>query len=277
MNTTLKFGLAAAVVVAAALIGVNLLGTSPNVGGPESDPTPTGGTTHSSEPSATPQPTPTSTPWSGLPAGPFDVAGSDGAVDGGPVRVFVDIASPGWSAGPEYDMVYKADDGLDAPQTVGGGLIAWTFPTGTEFLVYEDPCRWASAIPESPATTADEIATAFLSQAQTDATEPVDITVGGYAGKAVTLTVPLSYEAEGATREEEFGDCDDDSFVFYGVVGDDTEVVRNAQGPGQVDELWILDVDGSIVILDLVSSPASPADLVEEIRALAESARFELP
>jgi len=271
MSATLKFGLAAAVVAAAVLIGVNLLGTPSNTGGPGPEPTST------AVPTPTAEPTPTATPWSGLPEGRFDVTGADGAVDGGPVRVFVDISSPGWTSAPDLDYVYKNDDGLDAPQTVGGGLIAWTFPARTEFLVYEDPCRWASAILETSATTPDEIATAFLAQAETDATDPVDITVGGYAGKAVTVTVPLSYEVEGATREEEFGDCDEDQFAFYGIVGEDTAVVRNAQGPGQVDELWILDVDGSIVILDLASSPATPADLVAEIRVLAESATFEAP
>ncbi|HEX2883993.1 MAG TPA: hypothetical protein VHQ42_05410 [Candidatus Limnocylindria bacterium] len=274
MNKYMTLGLGAAAVVLALVVGAQLLGSSGgNVGGPNDEPTAT------AEPIATPtaEPTPTSTPWSGLPAGPFDVTGADGAVDGGPVRTFVDIAAPGWTSIPDLDYVYVNDDGLDAPQTVGGGVIAWSFPPGTEFLVYEDPCQWATTIPESPATTPDEIATAFQAQAQTDATEPVHVTIGGYAGKAVTLTVPMSYEVPGATREEEFGECDEDQFVFYGIVGEDSAVVRNAQGPGQVDELMILDVDGSIVILDAVYSPATPPDIIDELRALAESATFELP
>jgi hypothetical protein len=64
-------------------------------------------------------------------------------------------------------------------------------------------------------------------------------------------------------------------FAFYGLDGEDAEHARNAQGPGQVDELWILDVNGSIVILDATYSPATPADLVDELRTLAESATFE--
>jgi len=267
MNRFLTFGAAAVALIVVVIIGAQLFGSPANLGSG-------GDETPLEEP--TPEITPTPTPWSGLPEGPFDVTGDDGAVDGGPVRVLVDIASPGWISVSDLDFVHKNDDGLDAPQTVGAALIAWAFPVGTEFLVYEDPCRWASAIPESPATTPDEIAAAFLSQAQTDATEPVDVTVGGYVGKAVTLTVPMSYEVPGATREEEFGDCDDSEFVFYGIVGANDGVVRNAQGPGQVDELWIVDVDGSIVILDVVYSPATPSELVDEARALAQSATFEL-
>ena len=101
--------------------------------------------------------------------------------------------------------------------------------------------------------------------------------MGGYAGKTVTLHVPMSYEVPDATREEKFGDCDDDTFASYGVAEDGirTAVDRNAQGPGQIDELWILDVNGAIVFLDATYSPATPAELVDELRALAESATFE--
>ena len=41
--------------------------------------------------------------------------------------------------------------------------------------------------------------------------------------------------------------------------------------------MWILNVDGSIVILDAGYSPATPAEDVEELQALAESATFEAP
>lgn len=193
-----------------------------------------------------------------------------------PVQVTLDIASPGWFSLSDFDAVTKDDDGLDPPEAVGGALLAWAWPAGTGFNVYGDPCQWSTTIPETPAATPDEIAAAFAAQASTDATAPVDVTVGGYAGKAVTLHVPMSYEVPGATREEEFAECDNHTFVFYGVEGEGgEEVARNAQGPGQIDELWILDVNASIVILDAAYGPAAPPDLVDELRTLAESATFE--
>lgn len=268
MNKIVTIGLgAAAVVVVGLLLGSQLFGN--NVGGSGGEPTPT------PEATATPAPSvaePTSTPEAGLPEGPFVVTGTDD-----PVQITVNIASSGWEPYSEVDAVTKDDDGLDAPETVGVALIAWAWPAGTGFSVYGDPCQWLTTIPETPATTPDEIAAAFDSQAMTDATAPVDVTVGGFAGKAVTLRVPMSYEVPGATREEEFRDCDEDTFAFYGLDGDDTEVMRNAQGPGQIDELWILDVNGSIVILDAAYSPATPDELVDELRTLAESATFETP
>jgi hypothetical protein len=266
MNRIVGFGLAAAAVVAAVIIGAQLLGSpGGGFGGPGDEPSPTPQASV-----ADPSPEPTAA-WTGIPEGPAVITNSDA----GPLQVTVDITTPGWSTLTGFDGMTKDDDGLDAPETVGAALLAWTWPAGTEFLVYGDPCQWSSSAPETPLTTPDEIATAFAAQAQTEAADPVDVTVGGYAGKSVTLQVPLTYEQADATREEEFAACDNSEFVYYGT-GDEV-VARNAQGPGEFDELWILDVDGSIVILNAVYSPETPSELVDELRALAESATFEAP
>ena len=269
MNKLLAYGLGAAAVVVL-LFGVTLyFGSSGGLFG--------------STPSATPEPpleaTPSQSAWVGIPAGPFLISGDDGPVDGGPVDISVDIASSGWRPLSDFDAVTKNDDGLDAPESVAVALLAWAWPAGTGFNVYGDPCHWSTTIPNTPATTPEKIAAAFTAQTLTDPTEPVDVTVGGYAGKAVTLHVPMSYHQQpDVSREEEFAECDQDeygTFAYYGIEGDETHVIRNVQGPGQVDELWILDVDGSIVILNATYSPATPANVVDELRALAESATFE--
>jgi hypothetical protein len=262
MNKLVPLGLGAAAVVVALVLGTQFLGR-PAPGGAGGAP--------SATPSVTPTPdtTPSPTAWSGLPEGPFVVTGADVAV-----QVTLDIASPGWVALPEFGAVSKNDDSLDPPETVGGALLAWAWPAGTGFNVYGDPCQWSFTAPETPATTPDEIAAAFAGQALSDPTAPADVTLGGFAGKAITLHVPMTFDLPNSTREERFTDCDEDTFFFYGIEGE-TGGARNAQGAGQVDELWILDVNGQIVILDATYSPATPADLVEELRALAESATFE--
>ena len=257
MNKFVPVALGAAAVVVALVIGAQVLGP-PAPGGVGAAPSPTL------------TPTPVSTTWTGIPEGPFVVTGS-----GDPVQVTLDVTSPGWVAMPEVEAVGKDDDGLDPPETTGVALLAWAWPAGTRFNVYGDPCQWLTTIPKTPATTPDEIAAALAAQASRDAKTPVDVTVGGYAGKKVTLHVPMSYEVPGATREKEFADCDQDDFASYGLEGRETENERHHQGPGQVDELWILDVNGSIVVLDAMYGPAAPAQLVDEMRALAESATFE--
>jgi hypothetical protein len=260
MNKLVPFGLGAAAVVAALVVGTQLLPAGPS--GVGADP--------SVQPSATPAPTPSSTPWSGLPGGPYLVTGSSA-----PVQVTLDIGTPGWVALTGLEGVTKDDDRLDPPWSVGAALLAWGWPAGTGFEVYGDGCQWQSTIPATPATTPDEIAAAFAAQTSSDPTEPVDVTVGGFEGKALTLRVPMSFDIPGASREQRFVDCDNATYAFYGIEGEDLET-RNAQGAGQIDELWILDVDGSILIIDATYGPATPAALVEELRALAESATFEL-
>ena len=271
MNAIVQFGLAAAVLVVAALIGINYFGGTSGVGGPAPD-----SSTPAAEPTATTNPTSSpsasSSAWTGIPQGPFVVTGTEV-----PVQVTVDIASPGWQPAPAFDAVTKDDDGLDPPETVGGALLAWAWPAGTGFDVYGDPCQWSTTIPETPATTPDEIAAALAAQALTEATTPVDVTVGGYAGKALSLQVPMTFDMPNSTREERFADCDESVFGFYGLSEGESGPERNAQGAGQVDDLWILDVDGAIVIIDATYSPATPADLVDELRALAESATMEAP
>ena len=267
VNRFLTIGLGAAAVVVLLFLGSQLLGSPSNVGsGGEPTATPEATT---AEPTA--EPSPSSSVWTGTPEGPFVVTGTDD-----PVQVTVNIASPGWFPLLEFDALSKHDDGLDPPESVGAALLAWAWPAGTGFNVYGDPCHWTTTIPETPATTPDEIAAAFAAQASTDATAPVEVTVGGFAGQAITLHVPMSFDLPNASREEKFADCDNDVFAFYGVEGETGET-RNAQGAGQIDELWILEVDGSIVILDAAYGPAVPADLVEELRTLAESATFEAP
>jgi hypothetical protein len=272
MNKFVPIGLGAAAVVVVALVGVQLLGPGTDVGAGA-------GPTPSPEPSATSEPSvaaPSRPPDGSLPNGPFLITGADGPNDGGNTAITVDVASPGWRPFSDFDGATKGDDGLDPPQSVGALLVAWSWPAGTAFSVFGDPCQWATTVPETPATTSDEIATAFGAQAQTNAAAPVDVMVGGYTGKMITLQVPMSYEVPGATRDEKFVDCDDGQFAFYGIAGakPGEEVARNAQGPGQILELWILDVDGSIVILDASYGPATPATVVEELRALATSATF---
>jgi hypothetical protein len=103
----------------------------------------------------------------------------------------------------------------------------------------------------------------------------VDVTVGGYPGKEVTLHVPddLAY-----TEAGEFTDCFRGEYASY-TYGDHDAIgtvpTRWHQGPGQIDTLWIIEVDDAIVIIDAMYRADTPADRIEEMRSIAESAAFE--
>ncbi len=144
-------------------------------------------------------------------------------------------------------------------------MLLWATPVGTAYDVYGDPCHWASTKPESPATTVDEIAAALAAQPSRDASEPVDVTLAsGYAGKKITLHVPRSTQcSRTATRKPTR------AMAYAGA---------NPRAPirdrGQIDELWILNVNGAVTILDVMYRPDTPAALIDEMRAIAESADF---
>jgi hypothetical protein len=50
---------------------------------------------------------------------------------------------------------------------------------------------------------------------------------------------------------------------------------RFHQGAGQVDQLWILDIDGSRLVIDAFSMPYATAEEREELLAVVESIAFE--
>jgi hypothetical protein len=259
MNKFVAIGLGTAAVVVALFVGTQLLGrpAPSGVGGaPSTAPPPT------VEPSVA---APSSATYGYLSEGPFTIV-DEGALND-PVRITVTIPASGWTSAPEFGGLSKGDD-ADPPEAA---MLAWSWPAGTGFYVYGDPCHWASTTPDTPATTVDDIVAALAAQASRDASDPVDVTVGGYAGKQITLHVPNN----APTRAEAFADCDQDTFASYGTGSPGGEPSRYQQGPGQVDELWILDVDGAIVVLDAMYRPNTPTTLIEEMRAIAESAIFE--
>lgn len=268
MNKLLVAGLSAAAVIAVLLVGPNLFRSSaPGPGGQPSASTEPSVAVTSPEPSEAPASAePSRAPDGSLPEGPFVVTDSTAPVE----PVTVTIPSSGWTAMPDYDGLMKGEDD-DPPEAA---ILFWSWPTGTAFDVYGDPCKWESTRPETPASTPAEIADALAAQASRDASNPVDVTVAGYDGKHITLHVPN----DAPTREEAFKDCDGGEFASYGVTGGAASVdglERTHQGPGQVDELWILDVNGAIVIIDAMYRPDTSDELIEEMREIAESAVFE--
>lgn len=240
-------GAAAAVVVAVLALNLNNANV-PGVGGQPS-----------ASPSPSSSPVTSATPATGaLPEGPFLVEGQ--------LPITVSIPAAGWTFASDISALMKGDEVENLPEAA---ILLWTWPAGTEFFVYGDPCRWKSTRPETPVTTADELAAALAAQSSRDASGPVEVTVGGYAGKSVTLLVPDDIDFSSSSP------CDDDNFASYGVPGD--EPSRYHQGPGQIDELWILDVDGTIVTMDAMYRPDTTAELVDEMRGIAESATFATP
>ena len=269
MNKLLAIGLGVAAVVAVLLVGPNLLPS--NSTGPGGQPTPSA---EPSEPAPSTAPSqaptsaaPTGSPDGSLPEGRFTVL--DLGAPGGSLAFAVTIPGPGWTSLPDFGGLLKGEDS-DPPEAA---MLFWSWPAGTTLDVFGDACRWESTRPTTPAATVDEIASALAAQAPRDASTPVDVTIGGHDGKHVTLHVP----DDAPTRAEAFKDCDGGEFASYGETGKTgvDGLARTHQGPGQVDELWILDVDGRLAIIDVMYRPDTSDELIEEMRTIVESTTVE--
>ncbi len=255
MNKFVSIGLGAAAVVVVAVVGAQLLGAQAP-GGVGTTPTasPSAQSSPTPEPSVEPSPSPTP---EGLPEGPFVLRHP-----GGGPPITVTIPAPGWEADSNGGTLAR-NNGGDPPD--GAGIIG---PFFGDLYVYGDPCQWSTTLPDTPATTVDEAVAALTAQASRDASAPIDITVGGYAGKTVTLHVP---------DDAVFGDCDEDKFASWAGGGEPTSAgpSRYHQGPGQIDEVWILDVDGELIVVDAMYGAETSAEHLAELHAILESMTFE--
>jgi hypothetical protein len=259
MNKFVPIGVGAAAVVVALVIGAQLLGPAPGgVGaGPSAEQSPTASPT----PSVSPSPTPV--PEGLLPAGShvlWDAESSpESPEEPGGLLTTVTIPGPGWYGEPAGGIITR-EDNPDPP--AGAGMIG---PWFRQLYVFGDPCAWSTTTPDAPATTVDELMAALAAQALRDASAPVDITLDGHAGKSITLHVP---------DDADFSRCDQGTFGSW-TVGPNLEPYRYHQGPGQIDEIWAVDVDGELVVVDWAYYEGTPQSVIDELRSIVESIRFE--
>lgn len=131
----------------------------------------------------------------------------------------------------------------------------------TVSAVDRDPCGVPMDFIDVGSSVEDLVA-AFAAQKLTRTTEPVPITLDGYSGLLVELHVPSDID---------FSDCGEG---LYQVWVSDPRGGRSMQEPGQVDRLWILDVDGNTVVLHATAVPAVTREWRQRQTTMVESVRF---
>jgi hypothetical protein len=179
-----------------------------------------------------------------------------------PLRVVYEVPAEGWSM---WTGAAKfADD----------GHVGVTITTVVNLVRHG--CRdhsWADP-PVGPSV--DDLAAALADLAPFRVTAPPkDVTIYGYSGKHLELTVPdLSVEGQGDDRR--FTECMEGTLqswiapetlggAFYGY---------NAE-PGRTEEFWILDIEGTRLMIEANWSPDSPRKDVAEMRDILDSIRIE--
>jgi hypothetical protein len=249
-NNIVRVGLAAAAVVVIAVIAVNLLPGSPTPGGNPS-------VSPSVEPSeAAPSAEPSTA--AGLPEGPHLIVSGQTDVSQNEIPpLTVTIPGPGWDGDVGGGILLNNHGEPD-----GAGMIVFA---QQEYLVFGDPCSWETT-PDTSVATVDEFIAALSSQASRDATEPVDITLDGYTGKAITLHV---------SEDADFSQCDEGTYATW-ACGDlaNPSPCGFVGGPGETSVEYILDVDGVLVAWHTAYGPDASPDLVAEVEAIVQSASF---
>ncbi len=142
--------------------------------------------------------------------------------------------------------------------------------------VPSDPCHWQGHL-TVPGPTVDDLVRALVAQASRAATQPADVTLAGHTGKYIEWSVPADMVVTG---DADFEGCDVEPSNGHRDFRSWTSSAggsRYQQVAGQVDRLWILDVDGQRLVVDATYSPDTTEVDRAELGQVAESLRFENP
>jgi hypothetical protein len=187
------------------------------------------------------------------------------------------------------DPAGKADSGLPKIEiTLPAGWFnfdGWALSYGREpdstfvtfwdvHRVYPTPCKWKYKSMVDPGPGVNGLAAALAEQPLRNATAPTDVVLAGFRGKYLEWSVPTDIAFDEARADQAlFPDCDEETFQSWtGAPGWGSN--RYQQAPGQVDWIWILDVDGDRLVIDASYLPAATARERRELKSVVESIQF---
>ena len=179
-----------------------------------------------------------------------------------PLRVTYEVAAEDWSAW------------FGAVKTTGPGGTMLTITTLNNLVT--DGCRDFRPLEPPVGPTVNDLATALTQLAPFEVTAPpTDVTLLGYTGKHLELTVPdLGFTGGG---EAQFADCLGGELHSWISPQNDNGATSFSGygGPGETEEFWILDVDGTRLVLVKWDSPQTTAEDLFERDAIFDSIRIE--
>ena len=224
-------------------------------------------------PTAVPPPSeqPSATPSTSAAAPSTSAAALDGSGDGlrrvagVPLGAFdnpgytVEIPATGW----EHDASFTLKE--TGPSV---GFSVWDVGS-----VPGDPCHPLTTMRE-PGPTVEDLAQALVAQASRNASTPTPVTVDGHHGLYLEWSVPADAVVTG---DADFKGCDvqgngHTDFISWRGDGGGT---RYQQAAGQIDQLWILDVDGHRLVVDASWSPGASQAARDELADIVASLEFD--
>lgn len=175
---------------------------------------------------------------------------------------------PGWSV--DGGNAWSIDGGAFVVNDVHGvlGVSVWDVKQ-----VPGDPCHWRASMATPGPSVADLVA-ALVAQRLRKATAPAQVTLAGYHGQYLEWSVPSDMAVTG---DSDFAGCDawpDNGhldFVSWLGTGDSE---RYEQVAGQIDRVWVLDVNGQRLVVDATYGPSTTQSDREDLDRVAQSLRF---
>jgi hypothetical protein len=228
---------AAAVLVVAAVVGINLAPRQGQVGGPGPNPT--------VPPS--PPPSPVALPFREMSLEP----GTYSALFEG-YRYTFSVPTADWVSNVEPGGAWTVLSEVEQePHLIG------LFGFGIETDLATDACQWQTTA-SVPGPTVDDFATALAAMNGFDTSGPTDVTVDGYQGKRVVMTVPEDVNLDA---------CDDGE--YHGVGG------RYTHNPGTVDDVRVLDLDGTRHVFITTYATGTTAETLAQLDQIVASLQID--
>jgi hypothetical protein len=178
-----------------------------------------------------------------------------------PLRVEYQVTGEGW------------ESWAGAAKRNPNGHILLTITTVTN--VVRDGCLDHSPLDPPVGPTVDDLATALTQLPPFEVTAaPSDVTMLGYTGKHLQLTVP-NLPFTGTADDRLFSECQDDSLhsYFFPTPGDSFYGYNGE--PGRTEDFWILDVNGTRLVIVKNTAPETPAQDLTELDAMFKSIQIQ--
>ena len=177
------------------------------------------------------------------------------------IQVFYTIPAEGWLS---WFGAFKFGSEADPPNSViGFGIMNVT-------NVVQDGCTGHVAADPPVGPTVDDMATALAALTPFVLTKaPSDVTIDGFSGKYLELTVPdIAFEE--FDDGNKFTDCTAGELWSY--IGKPLSFAAHAYShPGQSEEIWLLNVDGQRLMIVAGKSPGSSDGDIAELRSILDS------
>lgn len=174
-----------------------------------------------------------------------------------PLRVEYELAHEGWSAWPG---AVKFDD--------RGAHVALSIVMVENLSTNACDNHRPADPPVGP--TVDDLATALAGLSPFELTSPPrPVTRYGYSGVHLQWTVP-----DIPVRGEDFTNCQNGNLQTWIAPGLQGAFYGYNAEPGRTEDFWILDVDGTRLVLSSMAGPSAPEQDVQELEEILDSVRI---